>query len=218
METHLVNTYSIINEFQPDSVIIDPISNLISVGTREEVKSMLTRLLDYLKSQMITIMSTSLITMGQIETEIGISSLMDSWIDLKAVETDGERNRTIDIVKTRGMEHSNQLREFILTDDGIKLVDVYLGPSGMLTGSARVSQIAREKALKLAREQEIGAKQRQIIRKKEIMEAKIAELKAQFEAEKQELDKLIAQEELKEEVLIADRKEMRRIRQSNGDK
>jgi circadian clock protein KaiC len=218
LETHLVNIYELVNEYQPDMVIFDPISNLISVGTKEEVKSMLTRLLDFLKSRMITSMSTALTAMDQKDIDIGVSSLMDSWIELKAIVTDGERNRTIDIIKSRGMYHSNQLREFNLTDDGIKLVDVYLGPAGMLTGSARVSQIAEEKAARLVREQEIESKERQIERKREIMEAQIAELKAQFEVEKQELDKVIAQDKLKENILLEDREAIARIRHSNGDK
>lgn len=218
LETHLVNIYGLVNEFQPDVIVFDPISNLISVGTREEVKSMLTRLLDFLKNRQITTMSTSLSIMGAIETDVGISSLMDSWIDLKAIETDGERNRTLDIVKTRGMYHSNQLREFKLTDDGIKLMDVYLGPEGMLTGSARISQIAKEKANKLVREQEIESKQRQIERKREIMEAQIVELKAKFEAEKEELDKIINEDKLKEKVLFEDRNVMSRMRHADGDK
>lgn len=218
LETHLVNIYELVNEYQPDMVIFDPISNLISVGTKEEVKSMLTRLLDFLKSRMITSMSTALTAMDQKDIDIGVSSLMDSWIELKAIVTDGERNRTIDIIKSRGMYHSNQLREFNLTDDGIKLVDVYLGPAGMLTGSTRVSQIAEEKAARLVREQEIESKERQIERKREIMEAQIAELKAQFEVEKQELDKVIAQDKLKENILLEDREAIARIRHSNGDK
>ena len=145
LETHLVTIHKLINEFQPDVVIFDPISNLITVGNSNEVKSMLTRLIDFLKSKQITTLSTSLTIMGHIETDIGVSSLMDTWIDLKSVETNGERNRTIDIVKTRGMYHSNQVREFKLSNEGIKLVDLYLGPSGMLTGSARVSQICKGK-------------------------------------------------------------------------
>lgn len=208
----MVSIYELVNQFQPDIIIFDPISNLISVGTTDEVKSMLTRLLDFLKNRQITSMSTSLTLMEQMETDVGVSSLMDSWIDLKAIETDGERDRTIDVVKTRGMNHSNQLREFNLTDDGIKLIDVYLGPAGMLTGSARESQIALEKAEKLVREQELEAKHRQIERKHDIMEAQIKELKAKFEAEKQELDKLITQEKMKEQVLLKDRKSMAKLR------
>ena len=218
LETHLVNIYDLVNEFQPDLIIFDPISNLVSAGTEEEVKSMLTRLLDFLKNQMITSMSTSLTTMSQMDSDVGVSSLMDSWIDLKANEIDGERNRTLDIVKARGMYHSNQLREFNLTDDGIKLLDVYLGPAGMLTGSARVSQIAKEKAEKLIRTQDVESKHREIERKREIMEAKIKELKAKFKEDKQELDKIIAQDKLKENVLQDDRNIIKEMRHASEDK
>lgn len=215
LEIHLVTIYKMINEFEPDVVIFDPVSNLISVGSLDEVKSMLMRLIDFLKAKQITALSTSLSTMGMIESDVGVSSLMDTWIDLKAVEINGERNRTIDIIKSRGMEHSNQLREFQLTDDGIKIVDVYLGPAGMLTGSARVSQMALEKAQKLMRENEIEQKQRDIERKRKTMEAQIAEIKAQFEAEEEELKRNVEQEELKEEILEADRLKMAKTRKSD---
>ena len=162
-------------------VVFDPISNLVTVGITEEVKSMLTRLIDFLKSKQITTLSNSLTMMGNIETDVGVSSLMDTWIDLKSVITNGERNRTIDIIKTRGMYHSNQVREFKLTNKGIKIVDVYLGPAGMLTGSARISQISKEKAEKLVRQEEIERKQRELEQKRQTMEAQITELKAQFE-------------------------------------
>lgn len=218
LETHLVNMYKIVNEFKPDTVIFDPISNLITVGTPDEVKSMLTRLIDFLKTRQITTLSTSLRLMGNLETDIGVSSLMDTWIDLKSLETNGERNRTIDIVKTRGMYHSNQVREFKLTSDGIKIVDVYLGSAGMLTGSARVSQIANEKAEKLMRQHEIERKKHELEQKRLSIDAKISELKAQFETERIEIDRMISQEKLREKNLENDRKTMARIRQSNGDK
>ncbi len=218
LETHLVTIYKIVNEFKPDVVIFDPISNLISVGSPDEVKSVLIRIIDFLKNMQITTLSTSLTLMGKIETDIGVSSLMDTWIDLKSVETNGERNRTIDVVKTRGMNHSNQVREFILSNEGIKLVDIYLGPSGMLTGSARVSQIAKEKAEKLERQHAIERKQLELKQKRRTMEAQIEELKSQFETDKNELDRAIEQKKLKEQVLEEERKMMARIRHSNGDK
>jgi circadian clock protein KaiC len=218
LETHLATIHKTVNEFQPDVVIFDPISNLITVGSPEEVKSMLTRLIDFLKSKQITTLSTALRMMGQIETDIGVSSLMDTWIDLKSIETNGERNRTLDIIKTRGMYHSNQVREYKLTNKGIKLIDIYLGPSGMLTGSARISQIENEKAEKLSRQQEIERKQRELKQKQNIMESQISEIKAQYESEKLELDKIIAQEKLKEDALENERKVMAKIRHSNGDK
>lgn len=212
LELHLVTIYKLVNDFQPETVIIDPISNLITVGNQTEVKSMLMRLIDFLKNKQITALSTSLSLIGQVEADVGVSSIMDTWIDLKATEVNGERNRTIDIIKSRGMKHSNQLREFILTGNGIKLRDVYLGPRGMLTGSARVSQIALEKAKKLDREQEIEQKQREIERERELMDAKIAGIQSQFKAKEEELERIIQQEKLKEEVMEKDRAEMAKIR------
>ncbi len=178
---------------------------------------MLTRLIDFLKSKQITTLSNSLTVMGHIETDVGVSSLMDTWIDLKSIETNGERNRTIDIVKTRGMYHSNQIREFKLTNEGIKLVDLYLGPSGMLTGSARVAQIAKENAEKLVRQKDIERKQRKLEEKRRKIESQISEIKAQYESEKQELDRTIAQEKLKEESLENERNIMAKVRHSNND-
>jgi circadian clock protein KaiC len=217
LETHLVSTYNLVNEFKPEMVIIDPISNIITVGTAEEVKSMLTRLLDFFKSREITTLSTSLTDMDKIQTEFGISSLMDTWIDLKAILTDGERNRTIDIVKTRGMFHSNQVREFNITNNGLKLTDVYLGPAGMLTGSARITQIAKEKADKVMREREINKKKRELERKRIALERKISELTFQFDTEEQELLKFIEQEEIKEKALVIERDKMRKSRNVDKD-
>ena len=216
LETHLVNKFNLINEFQPEVVIIDPISNLTTVGTPKEVKAMLTRFYDFLKNKQITTLSTSL-TSGEIESYVGISSLMDSWIDLRSIEDNGERNRTIDIIKARGMKHSNQMREFLLTDNGIELVDVYLGPEGMLTGSARSSQIAKEEAEKIIRVQEIDRKQRELAHKREQMEKQIEKIKADFVEEEKELLKIIEQEKLKEEIIGKDRDGMSRMRDANGD-
>jgi circadian clock protein KaiC len=217
LETHLVSIHRMISEFQPDVVIFDPISNLITIGTTDEVKSMLTRLIDFIKNKQITTLSTSLRIMGGLETDIGVSSLMDTWIDLKALETNGERNRTIDIIKTRGMFHSNQLREFKITNDGIEIVNVYLGPSGMVTGTARISQIANEKANKLKRQQEIEAKQRKLEQKRQAIDAKVKELESNYEIEKQELETIIDQEKLKEETIEMERNAMAKMRHANGD-
>ena len=217
LETHLVTIHKMVNDFQPDIVIFDPISNLITVGTMDEVKSMLTRLIDFLKNKQITTLSTNLRIMGGLETDIGVSSLMDTWIDLKALETNGERNRTIDIIKTRGMFHSNQVREFIITNKGIKIVDLYLGSSGMVTGSARIAQIAKEKADRLMRQQEIERKQRKLEQKRQDINKKINELETNFEIEKKELDTIIVQEKLKEESFTNERNIMAKMRYAKGD-
>jgi len=142
LESHLAETAKIVADFKPSVMVVDPISNMISVGNVNEVKSMLTRLVDYLKSDHITTMFTSLTSGGDSleQTEVGMSSLMDTWIVLRDVERGGERNRELHVLKSRGMEHSNQLREFVMTKHGIELVDVYTGPSGVLTGTARVAK------------------------------------------------------------------------------
>ena len=217
LEIHLVTIYKLVNELLPDIIVIDPISNLITVGNSDDVKSMLTRLIDFLKDKQITSISTSLSMIGHVEADVGVSSLMDTWFDLRSKENNGERNRTIDIIKSRGMSHSNQMREFLLTSNGIELEDVYLGPVGMLTGSARLSQIALEKAQKLIHQQEIKQRKREIERKRKSMELQMAEIKSKFKAEEEELERIIEQEKLKEEVLEKDRIEMARMRKAEGD-
>ena len=148
LEMHLAQMHKMIEEFRPQVVVVDPITNFMSVGTTNEIKGMLMRLVDYLKLQGITALFTTLTAAGARsleETEIGISSLMDTWVLLRDIETGGERNRGICILKSRGMAHSNQIREFLLTDRGIQILDVFRGPKGVLTGSARVAMEAQRK-------------------------------------------------------------------------
>ncbi|MDD2672915.1 MAG: circadian clock protein KaiC, partial [Syntrophales bacterium] len=137
LEMHLVTFHKLITEFKPHVVIIDPISNLRTVGEQRDVKSMLTRLFDFLKMSRTTTLVTSLSTAGgPLETtDEEISSLIDTWILLRDIEIQGERNRGLYILKSRGMPHSNQIREFLLSNRGIELVEAYLGPGGVLTGS-----------------------------------------------------------------------------------
>ena len=115
-------------------VVIDPITNFGSVGTYSEVKSMCVRLIDLFKSRQITAMFTSL-TAGDSAaelSEVGVSSLMDAWLLLRNLESNGERNRGLYVLKARGIAHSNQIREFVLTNLGAQLLDVYAGASGLL--------------------------------------------------------------------------------------
>jgi circadian clock protein KaiC len=146
---HLASMHKAVREFEPDVVIIDPITNLISAGSRDETKNMLLRLVDFLKSRGITAMFTSLthsVAGSSEESELGVSSLMDTWLLLRDIETGGERNRGINVVKSRGMRHSNQVREFIISSDGIELRSPYLGQTGILTGSARLAEEMRAHA------------------------------------------------------------------------
>ncbi len=195
LEMHLVNMYKKVNESKPQLVILDPISNLTAAGNFSDVKLMLTRMLDFLKLQNITALFLDLSSFDQTDkTDIGISSLTDTWIALQNIETNGERNRVLYLLKSRGMAHSNQIREFVLTDQGIELLDVYTGPEGVLTGSARYAQEEKELTQRLLREQEIERKRREVERKHQQMLSTIADLQTNFESEKEELEKIIALE------------------------
>lgn len=189
LEMHLINMHRIIDEAKPACVVLDPVSNLISVGTSVEVKSVLTRLFDYLKTKGVTVVLTDL-SHGGVSVETTneeISSLIDTWLLLKYIETSGERNRGLYVLKSRGMDHSNQIREVRLSDRGIDLVDVYLGGGNVLTGSARLQEEAGERAKIEALQAGRDRRQQQIERKKKIMQAKIEALKAEYEAELAEL-------------------------------
>jgi circadian clock protein KaiC len=217
LEMHLVTMHKAIEGFKPAVVVVDPISNLVAAASDMEVKSMLSRLIDYLKMKGITAFCTDLTSVGgSLErTDVGISSLMDTWLLLQVIEGSGERNRGLYILKSRGMEHSNQVREFCLTDNGIQLRDVYIGTGGVLTGAGREAQEAREKVETLERSQEIERKQREIERKKAVIEAQIAALRVGFEAEKDDLERAIAREKLHQEVLAEETQAMALTRKSD---
>lgn len=218
LEMHLVTIHKLTDEFRPSVVIVDPVTNLFYVGTTSEVKSMLMRLIDFFKMRHITTVFTTLTTGDSNEdtTEVGISSLIDTWLLLRNLESNGERNHGIYILKSRGMAHSNQVREFRLTDSGIELVDVYIGPGGVLTGTARLAQEAQDNAEMMTRQQEIARKRRELERKRKMMEAQIASLRAEFETEEEETERIIAQEEQTEKKLQKDLTEMVHARQSDS--
>lgn len=213
LERHLVTMYKTIRDFQPRVVVVDPITNFLSVGDEEEVKSMLMRLIDFLKMDQITGLFTSLTHTEHIEqTEVGVSSLMDTWLLLRENELSAERNRTLYVLKSRGMSHSNQLREVLLTEQGIRLVDVYLGSEGALTGAARLAQETRERIAAETRRQEIERARRDLERKREALEARIAALRLDFEAEEEEARLRIEQEQSREQRLTDQRNDMARAR------
>jgi circadian clock protein KaiC len=218
LEMHLLRIHKLVEEFGPKIVVVDPITSYISLGDELEVKSMLTRLIDFFKSRQITAFFTSLTQGGNAleGTEIGVSSLMDTWLLLRDIESNGERNRGIYVLKSRGMAHSNQIREFLFTERGIDLVDAYLGPAGVLTGTARAAQETKEKSEALLRRQDIQRRQRQLVQKRKALEAQIATMRAQFEAEKGELEKEIGQQEIHEEALDESRAEMAHLRKADA--
>jgi circadian clock protein KaiC len=217
LEMHLAVTHKIVNIFKPDIVILDPINTFV-VGDKEfEVKTMLMRIVDFLKSMQITALFTSL-TSGESAIEnsdVGISSLIDTWLLLRDIELNGERNRGMYVLKSRGMANSNQIREFILTDHGVELRGVYVGASGVLTGSARIAQEALENAEVLTRKQDIERKKREIERKRRALEAQITTLYADFESEESEAVKMIETEQEFIKRLAQDKIEMAVSRKSD---
>jgi circadian clock protein KaiC len=221
LEMHLASIHKQVEAFQPHLVIVDPITSFLSSGTDTEASSMMMRLVDYLKSHQITALLTNLNHAGSVleQTSVTISSLIDTWLLLRDIELNGERNRGLYILKSRGMAHSNQIREFLLTENGVQLTEVYLGPEGVLTGSARLSQEAKEKATAVQRSLEIESKRGELARRQQALEAQIAVLQLQFQTDKEEMERDIASEQAYLEKLEQSRHEMARSRKadSNGN-
>jgi len=218
LEMHLVNIYKFIKKFKPAVVILDPITNLVTVGSVSEVKGMLIRLIDFLQEEQITVMFTALTlnTTATEQTDEGVSSLVDAWLLVRDIEYNGERNRGMYIMKSRGMKHSNQVREFVITDKGLDLVEVYLGPDGVLTGSAREAEILKEQTSRVIKTNAVSRKDREIDRKRKVLEAKIASLQTEFESVEEELNKVYIEEQLKEEILQKTRNELTQLRRGDA--
>jgi circadian clock protein KaiC len=214
LEQHLGTVHKLVSEFQPSAVVIDPLSNLTAIGDRDEVKAMLVRLIDFLKNQGVTGFFTSLTPGGETaeQTEVGVSSLMDTWLLLRNVEYAGERNRLLFILKSRGMAHSNQVREFLLTDDGIQLREVYIGPGEVLAGSARVAQEARDKAQMIAEQQATARRRRELEQEQTLAQAQIDALRLKNAALAEEIKALESAEEARMTVSARERAELARIR------
>jgi circadian clock protein KaiC len=221
LEMHLARMHKQIHDFEPKLVVIDPVSNLTDIGSPSEAKAMLTRLVDFLKARGITAIFTSLAREDDDpeQTPIGISSLMDTWLHVRNLENNGERNRTLSILKSRGMAHSNQIREFHFTTHGIELLEAYVGTSGILPGTARTIQERQDLADARRRGDEVAKKQRELARKRAAIETQIASLRLQYEADVTELETLIAERQHAEQVLDIEQRtlaEMRGGTASNG--
>lgn len=207
LEMHLARMYREIESFNPTATVLDPISALR--GETGDVHSMLLRVIDMLKSRGITAFLTNLLSMqGLDQSSAAVSSLMDTWISLVQLESNGERNRGIYVLKSRGMNHSNQLREYQLTSQGVRMVDAYLGSAGVLTGSARMSQEAADAAAAVRRSAESERRQREIVRKRASLERQIGDLRAALAAEEEEARKLQEYDEEFEKRMQSERRAM----------
>jgi circadian clock protein KaiC len=217
LEMHLATMFKEIAAFQPRVVVVDPITSLMDSGTDFESKGMVTRLIDYLKAGQVTSLFTSLTQGGHSlqQSEMAMSSLMDSWLLLQDFEGNGERNRVLYVLKARGMAHSNQIREFLISNRGVDLVDAYIGPSGVLTGAARVAQTAREKAEALTGQQEAARRQRELKRKRAALEQQITALRSEHEASAVEFRQIDEQVGTQTRLLTTERTELGRLRQAD---
>jgi circadian clock protein KaiC len=219
LETHLASMHRDVELFDPSSVVVDPLSALLGAGVTGDVHSMVLRLVDFLKARSVTAVFTNL-THGKTEnatTEVQISSLMDAWLLLYNRESNGEHNRELYLLKARGIAHSNQVREFLITRQGIRLRDVYVGPEGVLTGSARLQQEAKERAARLVRDQEIERRARDIDSKRRQIAAQIEQLNAELAAQEAESKLLNVEAAAREQRLTEDRNTMTANRTAGRD-
>jgi len=197
LEQHLVHMYELVREFRPSVVVVDPISNLSMNTSDESVKPTLMRLIDFLKMERTTALLTSLTTETEsplAQSEVGVSSLMDSWLLLSNVAYNGERTRTLQVLKSRGMPHSNQVREFVFSDKGVDLIDVYLAGDRVLTGTARIVQAAHEVAAGELLNQDQDRRLRGLERRRAAVEAQIAALNAEEDERRADVEFSIARE------------------------
>lgn len=217
LEMHLVRIHQLVTEFKPRVVVVDPISNLTSVGTTLEAKAMLTRLIDFLKSTGITAVMTDLTHAGlpMERSNEEISSLIDTWISLRDMEHYGERNRGLHVIKSRGMAHSNQIREFLLTDQGVRLTEVYLGADGVLMGTARAEREARDRLEAYNREQEMQRLRRERARRREEVEMQIRRLRQELEVATRDESGYAAEASTQSDLAVEARREIARLRRAD---
>ena len=216
LEQHLTTTMKLINSFKPQVVVLDPIDALVIGSNQTEVKTMLLRLVDFLKMRNITAFFANLATADHQElTDMSITSLIDTWLLLRDIEIGGERNRGIYILKSRGMAHSNQIREFKLTGRGIELLNVYVGPEGVLTGSARLVQEAKNEAEQLVRRHDVEGHRAGLELKRAAVEAQVVELRSDFKASESAALKAIAVERATATRFTEDRKRMAASRKAD---
>jgi circadian clock protein KaiC len=207
LEKHLFYVQQAVAKIKPDLVVVDAVTDFTNLGVLLEVRQMVLRLIDFLKQREITSLCTSMVSHADLEeTGVGLSSAFDTWIHLTNVQNNLERNRTIVVVKSRGMAHSNQVREFVLTDKGVKLEDIYASPAGSFMGTARLTQMAADAASDIIRHESITMRERQIEEKRRVLEARIAALSAEYGVETKEAELVIAQHKAQEKAQAAELK------------
>ncbi len=210
LEMHLVRMHKLIEQFGPATIIVDPVSNLRSAGTMDDSTTMLTRLIEYLRKKKITAFLSTLTTGGGAleQTDEGLSSIVDTWLLLRDIELGGERNRLMYVLKSRGMAHSNQVREFRITGKGISLQPVYLGAEGVLTGSARVAQETKIALQNRRVKEELNRKRLALAHRRKSLEAQVAALEAEMLSEQEEYEREVSNQAEQDQQALADRSAM----------
>jgi circadian clock protein KaiC len=207
-----------VSKFDPAVVVMDPVSDFAGAGTGADVSAMLTRQVDYLKARGVTGLFTSLSIEATVaEADHQLASLVDTWLLVKTLEGNGEHNRILYVRKSRGTAHSNQIREFLLTGQGIELADVYVGPQGVLTGSARQAQEAKEHADGLARLEDFELRRVNLQRRRESVEAQTATLWREQEDEAEVVERLLSHGSAGTENRAGQRAEQGRLRRADND-
>jgi circadian clock protein KaiC len=216
LEAHLAAMQNLVVDFKPAVVVMDPISDLQGGAAASEVSAMLTRQVDFLKEKGITALFTSVIS--DLDPELAdqqIASLIDTWLLVKTMVGNGERNRALYVLKSRGMAHSNQIREFLITDRGIELADVYVGEQGVLTGSARSAQEAKERSEGARRQEDLEQRRVNLARRRESVEAQAAILWREYAAEADIVGRLVDQGLIGGEDRAEQRAEQGRLRRAD---
>jgi circadian clock protein KaiC len=218
LEGHLFSMQRSVNDFDPSVVVMDPVSDLLRIGTGADVSAMLTRQVDFLKARGVTTLFTSLNSDADpAQADQQIASLVDTWLLVKTMEGNGELNRLLYVLKSRGTAHSNQIREFVLTPHGIELADVYVGPQGVLTGSARQAQEALERSDGTARQEELEQRRVNLDRRREAVEARTAALWREFEDEADVVGHLLSHGSTGAEDRAGQRAEQGRLRGADAE-
>jgi len=215
LELHLIAIQKIIEEFDPKIIVLDPITNLIAEGINTEIRQMLAHFVDFLKSKNITVLFTAAITLETVKSnpsDEGISAMVDTWILVRDIETNSERNRGIYILKSRGMNHSTQVREFVITDNGLSLLPIYISAGGILTGSAKLEHTLQKEEQNKLFKNEIKTRNSEIERKRKMMEENIALLKTNFESEVAILNEIEIEGDLLAESKEKDKLEITELR------
>jgi len=216
LEKHLLSVQRTINKFKPELVVVDAITDFNNLDSLQEVRQMVLRLIDFFKIKDITAMCTSMSSRTGLEdTGVGLSSAFDTWIHLTNVQDNLERNRTLVVVKSRGMAHSNQVREFVMSSKGVELLDIYATPAGAFMGTARLAQKAADEAAEIIRHEGMTSRERQITEKRRALEARINAMTAEFEADVKETEMVLGQEKARDRILAASRKALSNHRKAD---